>query len=222
MRRLVILLIATTPFVLCMRVADGQPSDTDPVIEYAKNASAIVIQLTSFSGNSGSSEIPLLRIYGDGRVLVYRAQRPEGQRYFEYRLSQEDLDHLLRFLHDHNAMRYEYGVVEKRVNEDAENRRATAKGDRIEHRSNGLPSDGTTTIVEVFLEKFKPAGTGHLPQANFYHKTGGRGITMAARALPEMKEAQDLDAVVRRLSDAIRDPRRQSLPAAAQPAEDAK
>jgi hypothetical protein len=210
-------LVSTVPILFFTHSAVAQQTDSEPIIEYNKSADAIVIQMTSFSGNSGSSTIPILRIYGDGRVLIFRANRPEGQRFFEYRLSEDGLAELLRFMYDNNAMNYEYGVVEHRLKEEADRRRAAARGDRIEHGPGGLPSDGTTTIIEVFLEKFRLAGSEQPVQTNFYHKTGGYATTVVARSLPQLKEAQDLSAVILRLSVVIRNPQRQLLPEAAQP-----
>ncbi len=113
---------------------------------------------------------------------------------------------------NHGTMTYPYDIIKQRLKEEAERRRAADRDGRVEHGPGGV-ADGTTMIIEIFLERFRPGGSDQPVETNFHHKTGGYAINIIARMIPELKEAQDLGAVVKKLWELHRDQRQKPLSA---------
>ena len=203
--------LLVTAVVACWASASGfgqeqTKENTEPILEYARDASTIVIQVVTWSATSRGDPddaTPWMRIYGNGRVLVHRSTKPKGERSYETWLSNAEMGELLRFLYDHGAMEYEYGVVKKKVREVALQSRIALPDGNFKHTRGGI-SDGTHTIIEISLTSFRLADTAEPAQSDFTHRTGGYALAYMAKEYPEVEEARKLAAVERKFWELTR------------------
>jgi hypothetical protein len=149
--RLTVLLI-----FLASAAATAQETAPDFAIEYSGAPNAIVIEydIESAAQVTGDTGEPLLRVYGDGRVLVYRPGpgAPGGGR-FEMKLGEAEVATLLNALHENGAITYDAKAVRDKLH-DAKVARANAAraglGELHER------SDVELSVFRIRLESYRP------------------------------------------------------------------
>jgi hypothetical protein len=169
-----------------------QPSD--PLFEYSRDPDTVVILFDLRGGLR--EDVPVLRIYGDGRVLVHRDIKQD----FEMHLSDEEIQIWLRFLYDQGVLTFDAAII----------RRSTAEIQRtqnLQRQSRGEPIASSTlvdvgpTIVEVRLKAFKAPEIDAEQINDFSHAAIWIQPATSAKEFPEIPELARLAEAV----DALRE-----------------
>ncbi|MCH8204962.1 MAG: hypothetical protein IID09_07335, partial [Candidatus Hydrogenedentes bacterium] len=82
--------------------------NTEPILEYARDADTVVILMDAAGFRD---EVPVLRIYGDGRVLVHRMTLDDHEMY----LSNQEIDIWLRYLYDLGVLTFDRDAVKQKI-----------------------------------------------------------------------------------------------------------
>ena len=111
-RRSITVLVAAV--VSCWAFSSGfgqerTEENTEPILEYARDADTVVILMEIYG--DFSDDIPELRIYGDGRVLVHRQTVGDYEMY----LSSQEIDVWLRYLYDLGILTFDRDNVKQAV-----------------------------------------------------------------------------------------------------------
>ncbi len=164
---------------------------------YQDSASAPVIVLDQDHGlRSNGPDTPLLRIYGDGSVVVYFPEyRPNAGEY-RMQISQEELTDLVALLSEKGMMTF----VEARVKQEKAELENEARALRAQ---NGQPvlfsrSDDTLTVIEISLDGYQAAEASQAI-SDFEKRVAWYGAAHDARQYPSFEEIGNLMDVVSQL-----------------------
>ncbi|MCH8205081.1 MAG: hypothetical protein IID09_07935, partial [Candidatus Hydrogenedentes bacterium] len=174
--------------------------NTEPILEYARDADTVVIMLDQVG--AFRDEVPLLRIYGDGRVLVHRQTVGDYEMY----LSSQEIDVWLRYLYDLGVLKFDQAGIKRAAREvhDARNAEAAARGKPL--RAFNSLIDVGPTIIEVRLKAFKPSGAGAQRVDNYTHRIAWTALRRSANKFPEVSDLSAFADAADELVDLIRHP----------------
>ena len=116
--------------------------------EISSSPDTVVLQLREDVGIRDGDETPLVRIHGDGRVLVHFPDYMRRAGDYELRLSEGAMQELMRAAAD-SLLPFDSAATASRV-------RALETAERDEGAVVRV-SDPTTTILEVRFDRFRPA-----------------------------------------------------------------
>jgi hypothetical protein len=133
----------------------GVSSSEAPVIHYPAAADFQVLEIRlAIPLTPDAREGPAVRIYGDGRVVQHRPSYMKGSGDYEAWISHADLDRLLRFVAERGVMAFDP--------ERVKDQQFAAARDRVAATgSEPVIADAPTTILNIDLEAFAPAGAEH-------------------------------------------------------------
>ena len=148
-------------------------------------------------------EVPVLRIYGDGRVLVHRMTLDDHEMY----LSNQEIDIWLRYLYDLGVLTFDRDAVKQKIFEIGMIRaaEAEARGQTEFPGPSGL-SDAYPTVIEVRLKVFKPSGAGAQRVDDYTHRLNWMQPRFSAKDFPEVPELSDLAEATKALFDLTKRP----------------
>ena len=174
--------------------------NTEPLLEYARDADTVVILMEIYG--DFSDDIPELRIYGDGRVLVHRQTVGDYEMY----LSSQEIDGWLRYLYDLGVLTFDQVGIKRTAREvhDARNAEAQARGEPL-RAFNSFIGVGPTTI-EVRLKAFKPSGAGTQRVDNYTHRIAWTALRRSADKFPEIPELSAFADAAEALFDLAKHP----------------
>ena len=187
-RRNITVLIAAV--LTCWASASGfgqeqTKENTEPILEYARDADTVVIMLDQVG--AFRDEVPLLRIYGDGRVLVHRQTVGDYEMY----LSSQEIDVWLRYLYDLGVLTFDADSVRRATHEILMIRLAEAEARGETEHTITIVEDAGPTVIEVCLKAFKPSGTGALRVENYTHRVVWKLPRFSPHQFPEISEISD-------------------------------
>ena len=174
--------------------------NTEPLLEYARDADTVVIMMDQVG--AFRDEVPLLRIYGDGRVLVHRQTVGDYEMY----LSSQEIDVWLRYLYDLGVLKFDQAGIKRAAREvhDARNAEAAARGKPL--RAFNSLIDVGPTIIEVRLKVFKPSGAGAQRVDDYTHRLNWMQPRFSAKDFPEVPELSNLAEATKALFDLTKRP----------------
>ena len=171
------------------------PAAAQPAFRASESPNTIVIQLTQDVGVEGD-DTPLLRIYGDGRVLVHFPVYMRRAGDYGLRLDSTELDGLLQTF-------VQGGLVDfsvERVREEIRQVRGARRRDALE---TGGPaalttrSDDVVVSIDVRLERYTDAD-GAVRQ-NVETRASWSGLQFDAAEFPGVASLQSLATIERQL-----------------------
>ena len=148
--------------------------------------------------------VPLLRIYGDGRVLIHRSAYRIDAGDYELRLGPGELRQLLSTLVSRNVPRANVADL-ARARRREEERRAAEEGTLF------AISDATVTRIVLRLETITPA-PGARAIANVEQRIVWPNLQSDAERFPQLPELGELAAAERELLALLERPERRRLP----------
>ena len=160
-------------------------------IVYSDNADALVLQYTqSHDMLAENDPIPLLRVYGDGRVWVHIPAYMKKAGDYEMTLKSQELDELLQSMAAKGIMDF-----------DAANMRALVQQSMAKRKQKGTVvslSDVSRTEIEVHLQQYTSAKTGQSTM-NLDKTIAWDNVLLEAALHPDIEALQDLAAAEREL-----------------------
>lgn len=155
------------------------------VFDYPRSADFVVVEYTqSHEMLSNEDTTPLLRIFGDGRVVVHYPVYMKRAGDYEMRLSDAQLQALLSQLEQNQVLTFSPGRLVSRIR--------SLKQALIQ--STGVVterSDNTNTKINVYLENYVPATTG-VAQSNFRQSINWKNLDWQAKSLPSVTELTNI------------------------------
>ena len=131
----------------------NDPSAFQPMFEYSKDASTVVVSYTHILGAIGDADKgPSLKIYGDGHMLVYYPPYMKKAGEYTLQLTQGEMERLLRSLIASKVLEFDAQAV----------RRSKLETDSATQSSQPTfysESDAPTTIIEIRLTRYTPGGS---------------------------------------------------------------
>jgi hypothetical protein len=157
------------------------PEDSEPILEYSRDPNSIIVLFDLVGGMR--EEIPVLRIYGDGRVLVHR----DIDKDFEMHLSDEEIKAWLRFLYDHGILKFDGSAIKREIEEIEfeRNRSKLSRGEPIQSRK---VFDAGLSVIEVNLTAFRPGNAAGQVVNDFSHKASWANPRQSKIEFPEIAE----------------------------------
>jgi len=171
----------------------NDPSAFQPMFEYSKDASTVVVSYTHILGAIGDADKgPSLKIYGDGHMVVYYPPYMKKAGEYTLQLTQGDMNRLL------------WSLIAKKVLEfDAQTvRRSKLETDAATESSQPTfysESDAPTTAIEIRLTRYTPAGSFAQEILNVNKKVSWTGLGSDARRYPAISAIQGLRAAEQEL-----------------------
>jgi hypothetical protein len=147
--------------------------------------------------------VPLLRIYGDGRVLVHQPAYRIDAGDYELRLSAAELERLVDGLAERNVPRA--NVADLASARRRENERRQAEDGTV-----FAISDATVTHLTLHLDSFTPA-PGARAISNLSQRIVWANLQSDAERFPELRELADLAAAERELQALVNRPDRRRV-----------
>ena len=166
------------------------------VIEYATASDRMVLSFRQTGGLIDSPDAPpLLRIYGDGMALIHF---PAGSRRagdYSLQLTHSELADLLESLSEKGVMTIQSDDISRRIQETLA-ARAEAQGGPVTRL---MISDNVTTVIEIHLEEYAPAGSLGPSKAPFHSMFSWYALQRNANEFREVDELQQLAAAEKEL-----------------------
>jgi hypothetical protein len=170
----------------------------EPVVEYARDAGAVVLRYTEVLGEIGEKDHgPSLTVFGDGRVLVHHPRYATRAGDYTVRLRRAELDRLMRSLAAKGVADFDEPAAR-----DAKRARLVA----ARHAALSAPgtatlswvADASTTVIEMQLERYVPAAGG--PARTGVHKRiAWNALSWDAARHPDIAALQGLAAAEQEL-----------------------
>ncbi len=165
--------------------------ESEPGIAWEESAETTVVTLAEDAPMVAKPDAPpLLRIQGDGTVLVHY---PEGSKHAgDYRgqLSQEALGALLHELEALGVLQFDADVVRERVQHARERRGPEAAVPMV--------ADAATTRLVIRLERYAPSADAEVARG-FEQRIAWYALDMDAEAYPSVEPLANLQRAVDRL-----------------------
>jgi hypothetical protein len=182
-----VLRFSIVPIALVAAGAWGQDAVPDYQIEYSGSPDAVIIEYdveSAFQSTADSGE-PLLRIYGDGRVRVYRPKYSPGAGSYETYVPTAELEQLLAELQAEGVLAYNSESVAKRKLEAQRARLAEARvtGELVVN----YRSDVDLSVFRIELESYQASGTA-ARQSSFTKEIRCIDLQREATEYPQIPE----------------------------------
>ena len=177
-------------------VLGGGPAAAQSTFQASADPTAIVIQLSQDVGIRDTDRTPLLRVYGDGRVLVHYPVYMRRAGDYTLQLTPAELNALLTTFVDGGLVEFDRGLVERQMRQVQRSRQEAVR------QAGGQPalttrSDETLISLDVRLDRYTPvAGAA---RENVVTSIVWAGVQADATEFPELGSLQNLAAVERAL-----------------------
>ena len=153
----------------------------ESVFDYPRDPEFVVIEFTHVEDMLEDADpTPLLRIYGDGRVLVHYPAYMKRAGDYEMRLTDANLQQLLLSLEQKNIFNLSSARVTQLKQQAAVRRFEQTK--KLTKRSDSIHS-----IVNIKLGTYIPATTG-VTQTNFAQRVSLKNLKWNTKIYPEVAE----------------------------------
>lgn len=146
-----------------------------------------------------NDEVPLLRIYGNGRVHVHRPEYLKQSGDYHMYLTAAELQALCLEMMQKNVMAYRDQTASQEIEE-------VERGSQVTHHI----SDNVQSSIELNLHAVKLGAVGNIAAVGKRKHTVAN-VQAKARSYPNLKLIGDLAEVENRLNQLIYDPRLQAL-----------
>jgi len=171
----------------------NDPSAFQPMFEYSKDAGTVVVSYTHILGAIGDADKgPSLKIYGDGHMVVHYPPYMKKAGEYTLELTQGEMNRLLRSLIASKVLEFDAQAV----------RRSKLEIDAAAQSSQPTfysESDAPTTIIEIRLTRYTPAGSFAQEISDVDKKVSWTGLGSDARRYPAVNEIQGLRAAEQEL-----------------------
>lgn len=175
------------------------PSGVKALIEHSEDPSVLILKFDQkIDMIAEPKPTPLLRLYGDGKVLVHFPVYMKRAGNYEMQLSKQEVKSLLSSLEQKGVMKFDAAACKTLMRQAAQARlqEAIAKG---ELETPIHASDDSLTVMEIHLVKYKPAGVNMATSQNVTKKISWHGLRNNAKQNPEVSELKDLAAAQKEL-----------------------
>ena len=176
-------------FVMLTTIAQAQTS----VFDYPRKAEFVVLEYTqSHAMLLNEDKTPLLRIFGNGRVVVHYPVTMKLAGDYEMKLSDAQLQKLLASLEQNSLMTFNASKLSAKVK--AEKTRLAATSNSL-----SLRSDDTSTIININLEKYIPGSTS-IAKNGFKQSISWANVSLQAKkysAIPELAGIAQAETLLR-------------------------
>ena len=192
-----------TCLVLLSPTAQGNDEATTagtlPVFSYTVPTSEPVIEYSLKHHMLAEYDpVPLLRVYGDGRLLVHRPAYMKNAGDFVLQLQQDELEQLLRTHADKGVMDFDSAATKQEHHQLRAARRATTG--QLFH-----VSDATDTNIRIRLDGFQRTAASKR-MTGLDKQITWRNLEMDARNFPSSARLQDTAAAAAVLHNLINHP----------------
>ncbi len=169
------------------------------VLDYPKDRAALVASYAEVLGEIADPDPgPMVKVYGDGRVVVHfpRYMKRAGQ--YEVMLGSAEMLGLVSSLagklvsFDAPATRQKKQELQAMLKET--------------HSVLSTVMDASTTVIGIYLNRYKPGGIGAEETVNVHKKVSWVGLRGDAEKYPEMEAIQNLSAAQRELQALMKHP----------------
>jgi len=164
----------------------NDPSAYQPMFEYSKDASTVVVSYHHILGAIGDADKgPSLKIYGDGHMVVHYPPYMKKAGEYTLELTQGDMNRLLRSLIAKKVLEFDAQVVRRSKFETdvaTKNAQATLYSE----------SDAPTTTIEIRLTRYTPAGSFAQEILDVDKKISWTGLRSDAKRYPNVEAIRDL------------------------------
>ena len=187
--------IALTISILSAATAQAE----DAKFGYKKDGKTVVVQMSYTGGMIANPDTtPFLRVYGDGTVLVHRPKYHKAGGDYAFKLTDQELTALLTSMADNGVLAFNAQEVQRLKKEDLKRRQDAAR------KAGGAMMlsrvmDAATTVVEVKLDSYTPAGKPGEKLSNVNKKVSWYAIRHDAQQFPTIKPIQGLSTAVGKL-----------------------
>jgi hypothetical protein len=176
-----------------------------PVFHYSATASEPIIEYNLVHGMLAQPDpVPLLRVYGNGRVHVHFPAYMKKTGDYEMNVSPVELNELIRLLADDGIMDFDpHAARQEKQQLEAARRAATGELFHV--------SDATDTVINVRLSQYQRAAAS--PRINQFHKRfRWRNLDIDARRYPESNRIMRAASAAANLRALCSHPGLQKLP----------
>lgn len=189
--------IATLAALLfCMSVqvqAKSPVHSSKAVFEYSRDPSSLIVSYELHVGEIAEVDGgPSIRVYGDGFAYVHYPVYMTRSGDYGIELSESEMTGLLDSL-----------VVDGIIEFDPDSAKlVNRETDRLRREQEGIlhfVSDPSTTVMEINLVSYTPAGKPHLQQSNLSKSVRWSGLQSDARQYPDHMAIQKLASAERTL-----------------------
>jgi len=166
---------------VCVSLVLATQVIAESVFDYPRDPEFVIIEFTQVEEMLDDADpTPLLRIYGDGRVLVHYPAYMKRAGDYEMQLSDANLQQLLLSLEQKSIFRLNSERVAQLKQQAAMRRFAQSK--TVTQRSDDIHS-----IVKIKLGTYVSATTG-VTQTNFNKRVSLKNLRWNAKKFPEVAE----------------------------------
>ena len=171
----------------------NDPSAFQPMFEYSKDASTVVVSYTHILGGIGDADKgPSLKIYGDGHMVVHYPPYMKKAGEYTLQLTQGEMNRLLRSLIDKKVLEFDAQAVRRsKLETDAATKNAQA--------TLYSESDASTTAIEIRLTHYTPASSFAQEILNVNKKISWTGLRSDAKRYPNVEAIRDLQSAEQEL-----------------------
>ena len=172
---------------------NGKPTErTYPAFKYSETAAEPVIEYNLVHRMLAKPDpVPLLRIYGNGRVHVHYPDYMTKAGDYEVQLSQSELRALMRSLITDGIIDFDPAPVRsQRQQLDAQRRAATGTMFYI--------SDSSDTVIDIRLNEYQK-GPGTARVVNLKKRFSWPDLKQDARRFPQLREITNANNAAQRL-----------------------
>jgi len=203
--RFVLLALLALPLTLPAQGPAGPQQTPQPFIQYSRTSAQPVIEYTLVHSLLVNNDpVPLLRVYGDGRVVVHRPVYMKNAGDFKMQLSPAELDGLLQSLAADGIMDFDAATArQERQQLVAQQRASTGMLYEV--------SDSTDTLITVRLASFRSTPAAPL-QNNLQQQLRWDNLDLDARRFPASNRLVRAATGAQRLHDLTRHPALRRLP----------
>lgn len=159
------------------------------IIEYPHERGNVVVKFTEILGEIGNSDRgPSVQIHGDGYVLVHYPSYMKRAGDYALQLGPLEMENLLRSLIDKNILEFDADAVRQNKRE------AETLAQGGVQPSLFAVLDASTTVIEVRVDRYKPAGYKTQELRNIHKKITWYGLRSDAKRHPHIEAIQNLAA----------------------------
>ena len=177
------------------------------IIDYPRDRATVVIKVTEVLGEIGVPDSgPSVQVHGDGYVLVHYPRYMKRAGDYHMQLSGPAMDDLMRSLGEKKVLEFD-------VNANRQSKRAADVALGSGSQSQGFAVlDASTTVIEVRVDRYRPAGGSAQEVLNVAKKIAWYGLKSDAKRYPNIEPIQNLAAVQAQLLALMHHPDLQKLP----------
>ena len=179
---------------------------------FAEDDNTVVLQLSrELPRIQNADPTPFLRVYGSGRVLIHYPVYMKRAGDYTLQLTPAELDSLLSSLTERGVVDFDQALVKQQTKLTERQQGLAAM------QSGSLPtmierSDEVTTVIDVHMESYQPAGVSAPAQLNVHKQIRWSALEWDARQFPGISALQELHATCADLMSLTERPDLQKLP----------